>query len=168
MPRAFSGGLVCALPPRPIACFAVPATRSCRVGCGVAAIAKFGQHNRAIHADLQLVRVIVPHPWRLVYPCLSVAHPSLNGNILARAAVPPSFFRPADCIGKTIHTLITKKRVTSAASVPAAAADKAKRRPPGASASGRAKSQERSVPALALVRASAALARKRQARAVAR
>ena len=40
-----------------------------------------------------------------------------------------------------------EKKVTSAASVPAAAADKAKRRPSGASASGRAKSQERSVQA---------------------
>ena len=59
----------------------------------------------------------------------------------------------------TIHTLTTTKRVTSAASVPAAAADKAKRRPPGASASGRSKSQERSVPALVLVRAWAAPAR---------
>ena len=60
--------------------------------------------------------------------------------------MPPSFFRPADCIGNTIHTLIKTKRVTSAASVPAAAADKAKRRPSGASASGRARSPGRSVP----------------------
>ena len=75
MPRAFSGGLVCVLPPRrttPIACFgltacatcknAVPATSSCRAGCGAAAIPRIGEHNRAIHADLQLVRAIVPQP----------------------------------------------------------------------------------------------------------
>ena len=61
----------------------------------------------------------------------------------------------------TIHTLITtKRRVTSAASVPAAAADKAKRRPSGASASGRAKWQERSVPAPASARVWAAPARR--------
>ena len=109
------------------------------------------------------------HAWRarggLIYPCLSVGIRSKFGFCITGKSA--SFFFEQTVL-KTAHTLITTKRVTSAASVPAAAADKAKRRPSGASASGRAMSQGRSVQAPAWAHAWAAPARKRRVPAAAR
>ena len=153
----------------------MPATSSCRAGCGALAIAKFGQHNRAIHAKPQLVRAIVPHPGRRRVAAEPKLQLILKPELIShRFAAPPFSPGRQTLLKHNSHTYHDKKsrlrlrdagrgaqkKLTSAASALAAAAGKAKRRLTGASASGRAKSQERSVPAPASARVWAAPARR--------